>query len=177
MTKVDLKSLKEKIVERLKKNSIANPEVILVTGGCLVQVIGQVDPQKIFETLTKLHQELPKEETSFPYKIYVYSDANEAFKVDVGFKTRLHDYASGHHTTYLTSQDGIGKMREVDVDALLYGEFRPFEFRVQSKPATEFFGLDKNIHYKELDVGGGHYDLENAKLEQISNTEWKVTLL
>ncbi len=178
MTKVDFKSLKEKIVIRLTDNGISNPEVILVSSGCLVQAIGpSADSNKIFETLTKLHQELPKAESAFPYKIYVYSNQDEAFKIDVGFKTKPHDYISGHHTTYLMAQDGIAKMREIDVDALLYGEMRPFEFKVKSKPATEFFGLDKSVQYKELDVGGGHYDLGDAKLEPVvGTTDWKVTL-
>lgn len=180
MSRVNTKDLKDKIESELRKIGVNEPDIILVSSGCLVQVINQKDKIKqIFEQLTELHRNLNKGESAFPFKIYNYDKAEDAFKISVGLKTKPHDYETGHHTSYLMAQDAIAEMREIDTDALMYGEFRPFGFIVRSKPDNEPFSISDNVKYKELDVSGGHYNLENAKIEKMSSrkNEWKITLL
>lgn len=179
MTKTNYEDLKKKIYDKLTKEEINKPEIILVSGGCLVQLLGNKDQtQKAFEALTSLHSELPKHESSFPYQIYFYKKSEDAYNRDVSLKTKAHDYESGVHTTYLLDQDAIVKMREIDIDALMYGEIRPFTFTVKSPPSSELFSISMGVKYKELDIGGGYYGLENAKIEKCNEGEsdWKVTL-
>jgi hypothetical protein len=175
MTKSELSAFKKKLEDHLKSEGISDPEVILVSGGCLAQAISPAIKEtsnKIFDVLTKLHRTLPSGESAFPFQIHVYANENDAFKQDASLKTKPHDYPSGIHTTYLTSGDAIITMREIDIDALLYGGLGPFEFKVKS--TNKNFLLDSLTSYKELDAAGGHYGIE--KIEPLSENIWKITL-
>jgi len=180
MTAIDQEALKAKI--KLEISFFASStECIIIPGGSLIQAISN-DPkdaeEKIFQSLTKLHQSLPEGQNAFPFQIYVYIHPDDAFKEQASLKTKAHDYASGHHTTYLMAQDAIIKMREIDVDALVYGVNTPFEFIAKNNQSEGvIFNVNPLSKYKELDVAGGHYNLDNGKIEPEGEDRWKITLI
>lgn len=179
MNKLQSFSSKEDIEQMLKENGINNPEIILVPEGCLAQAIDK-DPkatsQKLLKILTTNNQSADSNISTFPFRIYVYSTPQEAFKEVASLMVNLHSNESGHNTTYSTREDAVISMREIDVDALLYRVSRPFEFEVKSLNTT--FPMRNSINYRELVSRGHYYRLDNSKatITKLNDNSWKIRL-
>ena len=175
---------KNKIVEQIKKteNRISDVQIVSVSAGILVQLIGSNDfnksVNKILSEIIEIHRNGKSGEAVFPFHIYTYNSESESFKIGAILHTKRHDYPRGIRTTYLQGDDAIVQMREIDASALSYGVKMPFTFTVISE--NELFKPSEKIKYEELEVSGGTFNFENAEIIQPDDTSnskyWKITL-
>ncbi|WP_397599403.1 hypothetical protein [Silvanigrella sp.] len=154
-------------------------EIIPIHAGILVQTISNklnLDELKkqILDICLEIHIKLPEGQNAFPFKIFCYKDKNDAYTIDASFKTKLNDYNNRVLTTYLTIDDAIITMREIDAEAILYETSKPFTFIFKGDNSD--YQFYPNRKYKALSFRGFDFSIENMTVKANPNSMFEATL-
>jgi len=148
-----------------------NVELVTIPSGVFVSVINndKTLSRKIMTELVAFHQSLPEGEDAFPFKVYVYGDEKEAFKQKAYLKVKEYDY--DRNISFLSVGDEIIKMKEIDVDSILYGAV-PHKFN--------FLPTDKNklkvFKYVQIDLSGKRFKIRPESFAELRDGCWSVTI-
>ena len=171
-------------VEDLKKELIAlsstikKVDVIPVDGGIVIEAIdnqaGLKDlKDKILKKCVEKHQEAPKGQNYFPYKIFCYKTEEEAFCVDASLDPKEREDLS----TIVLDGSGLIIIREIDAEAIIFKRESSFDLKFEDAKNSSFPFNDK-ARYKALSFLGYSFAFEFEK--NFEKTEdgkyWKVTV-
>ena len=132
-------------VEDLKKELIAlsstikKVDVIPVDGGIVIEAIdNQAElkdlKDKILKKCVEKHQEAPKGQNYFPYKIFCYKTEDDAFCVEASLDLKVRE-----DLNFISIEDsGFIQIREIDAEAIIFKR-KDVSFDLKFKDAENSF--------------------------------------
>lgn len=172
--------MKEKIINFLESKGFNVRDLILVDGGCVVQIlvktIDMEEREEIEEQVTtqlmNFNLTLPEDQESFPCQVRSFVESENEFNIEGWLKTK---YYHPIYESYINSNDTSILLREIDVDVLMWHFKAPFTFKVitnnKNMPVN-----DISHYYKELKVVGQYFDLECSEIKKIDDQTWEITI-
>lgn len=171
-------------VEDLKKELIAlsstikKVDVIPVDGGIVIEAIdnqaGLKDlKDKILMKCVEKHQEAPKGQNYFPYKIFCYKTEEDAFCVDASLDPKEREDLS----TIVLDGSGLIIIREIDAEAIIFKRKTPFVLKFKDS-SNQFYRFNDKARYKALSFLGYSFAFEfEKKFKKIEDGKyWEVTV-